>query len=257
MLDKILAAKRNRLAGQKKKTPLETLKDRVSMSPATRNFRQALLGENISIIAEIKKASPSLGDITPGIDIRRTAVLYEEAGAAAISVITEEDYFKGSPSFIREVKDSVKLAVLRKDFIIESYQVYESRYLGADALLLIASILEEKALSDLVKLSFSLNIEPLVEVHTEEDLVKVLQTKAKVIGINNRDLISFETDINTSKDLVPLIGPGKIIVSESGIKSAADVRILRELGVDAVLVGESLMKADDIKAKLTSLIESG
>lgn len=254
MLDQILAAKRKRLTEQKKKLPFQILKDRVSLSPATRNFRQALLGENVSIIAEIKKASPSLGDIALDIDVKKTALLYEGAGAAAISVLTEEDYFKGNSDFIKVVKGSVKLPILRKDFIFKPYQVYESRYLGADALLLIASILEEKTLKDLVQLSYFLNLEPLVEVHTEEDLAKALKTKAKVIGVNNRDLNSFKTDIDTTKRLIPLMGLDKIVVSESGIKDAKDVKMLKNLGVDAILVGESIIKSGDYMKKIKELL---
>ncbi len=253
MLKKVLEAKKTRLGAQKKQLPLEILKNRVSLSLVTRNFRQALLGQKLSIIAEIKKASPSLGDIAPDLDIVATAVKYEQGGAAAISVLTEEDYFKGAPEFIELVKEVVRIPVLRKDFIFDEYQVYESRYLGADALLLIATILDQKTLSDLVDLALKLNIEPLVEVHTEEDLDKALNTKAKVIGVNNRDLNTFETSLDVSANLIPKIGSDRIKVSESGIKDAGDVSRLKELGVDAILVGETLVKSSDMKEMIASL----
>ncbi len=254
MLEEILKAKKKRLASQKNQLGLEVLKNRSSLVPAARNFRQALLGEDISVIAEIKKASPSLGDIALDLDIAKTAISYEEGGASAISVLTEEDYFKGELSFIKSVKEATRIPVLRKDFIFEEYQIYESKYLGADAVLLIATILEKEVLKQLVDISMSLNIEPLVEIHTEEDLKKTLVTKAKVIGINNRDLKTFDTDIKVTQRLISSVGSGKIIVSESGIKTKEDVKWLKSLGVDAILVGESIVKAEDSKAKIQSLI---
>ena len=254
MLEEILEAKKKRLESQKTQLSLDVLKNRCSLMPAVRNFRQALLGEDISVIAEIKKASPSLGDIAPDLDIAKTAVSYEEGGASAISVLTEEDYFKGEPSFIKSVKEAIRIPVLRKDFIFEEYQIYESKYLAADAVLLIATILEKKVLRELVDISILLNIEPLVEVHTQEDIEKTLQTKARVIGINNRDLQTFDTDLKVTQRLISLVGSGKIIVSESGIKNNEDVRWLKSLGVDAILVGESIIKAEDSKEKIQSLI---
>lgn len=254
MLKEILDAKKRRLAVAKEQTPLEILKDRISLAPKSRNFRQALLGQNLSIIAEIKKASPSLGDIVPDLDIQKTAIDYEKGGVSAISVLTEEDYFKGASEHIKIVKENVRIPVLRKDFLFEEYQIYESRYLGADALLLIAAILDESLLSSLVDLSLSIDIEPLVEVHSEEDLRKALKTEAKVFGINNRDLSTFKTDISTTERLISLIGNGKIIISESGIKSAQDVKMLKQLGVDAILVGESIVKSGDFKKKIEQLM---
>ena len=255
MLEEILQAKKKRLESQKTQLSIDVLKNRCSLMRSTRNFRQALLGEDISVVAEIKKASPSLGDIAPDLDIAKTAVSYEEGGASAISVLTEQDYFKGESSFIKTVKEATRIPVLRKDFIFEEYQIYESKYLGADAVLLIATILEKEILRQLVDISLSLNIEPLVEVHTEEDLKKTLGTKAKVIGINNRDLKTFETDIKVTQRLISSVGSGKIIVSESGIKNNEDVRWLKSLSVDAILVGESIVRATDLKKKIESLIK--
>ncbi len=254
MLKEILRAKKARLSEQKKVLSIDVLEKRAKLKSATRNFRQSLLGTDTSVIAEIKKASPSLGDIAPDIDIKRIAVLYEEGGACAISVLTEQDYFKGAPEFIGLVKEAVRIPVLRKDFILDEYQVFESRYLGADAVLLIATILEKNKLKELIDLSLSLKIEPLVEVHNEEDLEKALSTSVKVIGINNRDLKTFDTDLNVSERLISKVGNGKIIVSESGIKTKQDVERLKGLGFDAILVGESIVKESDFKAKIQSLI---
>jgi len=253
MLKEILKAKKTRLAVQKEQLPLDTIKNRLSLASAPRNFRQALLGQSLSVIAEIKKASPSAGDINPNLDVSKTATLYEKAGAAAISVLTEEDYFKGHPGYIAEVKAASRLPVLRKDFILDKYQVYESRLIGADALLLIATILEVSLLKELIDLALSLKVEPLVEVHTSADLDKTLSTKAKIIGINNRDLETFKTDLAVTEKLLPLIDKERIVVSESGIKSADDAKYLKDLGVDAILVGESLVRASNIKEMLTSL----
>lgn len=255
MLEEILEAKKKRLESQKTQLSLDVLKNRCSLMPAARNFRQSLLGEDISVIAEIKKASPSLGDIAPDLDIAKTAVSYEEGGASAISVLTEEDYFKGESSYIKSVKEATRIPVLRKDFIFEEYQVYESKYLGADAVLLIATILEKEVLKQLVDICMSLNIEPLVEVHTQEDIEKTLQAKAKVIGINNRDLKTFETDIKVTQQLISLVGSGKVIVSESGVKTKEDVKWLKSLGVDAILVGESIVRATNLRKKIESLIK--
>ena len=255
MLEEILEAKKKRLESQKTQLSLDVLKNRCRLMRSARSFRQALLGEDISVVAEIKKASPSLGDIAPDLDIAKTAVFYEEGGASAISVLTEEDYFKGESSFIKTVKEATRIPVLRKDFIFEEYQIYESKYLGADAILLIATILEKEILRQLVDISLSLNIEPLVEVHIQEDIEKMLQTKARVIGINNRDLKTFETDTKVTQRLISSVGSGKIIVSESGIKSKEDVRWLKSLGVDAILVGESIVRSTNLRKKIESLIK--
>ena len=253
MLEKILEAKRKRLGLQKQKLPLETVKNRASLAGATRSFRQALLGQGLSVIAEIKKASPSAGDINLNLDVSQTALTYEKAGAAAISVLTEEDYFKGHPDFIKEVKSISRLPVLRKDFILEEYQLYESCLIGADAVLLIATILEGSLLRKLVDLALKLNIEPLVEVHTSEDVDKALKTKAKIIGINNRNLKTFKTDLAVTERLLPLIGRERIVVSESGIKQRTDIEFLKGLGVDAVLIGEAIVRAPNIEEMLAGL----
>ncbi|TET53498.1 MAG: indole-3-glycerol phosphate synthase TrpC [Actinobacteria bacterium] len=252
MLDEIIEAKRKRIAAQKQKLPLEVIKERAALKKTTRNFREALLGKNLSLIAEIKKASPSRGDIAPDINVGEIAKTYEDSDASAISVLTEEDFFKGQPEYIEIVKENSSLPVLRKDFVLEEYQVYESRYLGADALLLISAILDENELRKLAKLTHKLNMEPFIEVHSEEELKTALGAEAKVIGINNRNLKTFETDLKTTERLIKLVGKDRIVVSESGIKTGKDAAWLKSLGVDAILVGESIVSAPDIKKMIES-----
>lgn len=253
MLEKIIDAKKIRLNRAKEVISLSNLKSQVRNCDQARDFRGALAEQGISIIAEIKRASPSLGDIAIGLDINQTAIDYEQAGADAISVITEQDYFKGCPEYIKIAKENTKIAVLRKDFLFEEYQIYESRFLGADALLLIAAILEKEQLADLVELTISLGMEPLVEVHNEDDIDKINGTSARVIGINNRDLNTFHTDLHVTENLISKIDNGKVVVSESGIKEAKDVMWLKKLGVNAILVGESIVRSDNFKNKIIDL----
>ncbi len=252
MLDEIVEAKRKRITAQKEKLPLEVIKERVALKQTTRNFRETLLGQDLSLIAEIKKASPSRGDIAPDINVGEIAKTYEDSNASAISVLTEEDFFKGQPEYIKIVKENSSLPVLRKDFVLEEYQVFESRYLGADALLLISAILDENELNKLVKLTYKLNMEPLIEVHSEEELKTALGTETKIIGINNRNLKTFEIDLKTTERLIQLVAKDRIVVSESGIKTGKDAAWLKSLGVDAILVGESIVSASDIKTMIES-----
>jgi indole-3-glycerol phosphate synthase len=179
---------------------------------------------------------------------------YAEGGAAAISVLTEANYFMGSNEHLAAIKEVVGLPLLRKDFIFDPYQVYESRAYGADALLLVAAILSQEQLKDLVSLSHGLGLGCLVEVHNEGEMERAVHSDAEIIGINNRDLNTFTVDINTTRRLRPLVPKGKIIVSESGIRSRKDVEKLRRWGVDAVLVGEALVTASDIRAKMKELL---
>lgn len=220
----------------------------------TRDFAASLASnDGIRIIAEVKKASPSKGVIRADFDPLSIGKGYEENGAAAISVLTEEVYFQGSLEYLLLVKSNTKIPVLRKDFIIDEFHVYESRASGADAILLIAAILEEAQLKDLLDLSTSLGMATLVEVHEESEVESALKSGAKIIGINNRNLKTFKTDINTTKRLAPLIPKDRIIVSESGINSHADIISLKEAGVNAFLVGESLMRENDFGKKLREL----
>ena len=255
ILDNIHKHKLTEVAENKRRAPLDTLKERIPKVPAAKSFGAALKsGANIRIIAEIKKASPSLGVIRKDFHPVEIARIYETGGAAAISVLTDEKFFQGSLSYLTEVKKAVGLPILRKDFIIDPYQIYEARAAGADAILLIAAMLSGDEIQDYLALSGSLGMECLVEVHSEEELKNVLQTNAHIIGINNRNLATFVTDMATTLRLRQMIPGGKTVVSESGIKTRGDVETLLKAGVGAILVGETLMKSQDISAKLRELL---
>jgi len=255
ILDEIYKYKLSEVAENKKRISVETLKEQIKKRQSTRSFGAALKSDtNIRIIAEIKKASPSLGIIREDFNPAEIARIYEASGAAAISVLTDEEFFQGSLFYLTEVKKSVNLPILRKDFIIDTYQIYEARSAGADAVLLIAALLSKEEMQRYLDLAGELGMDCLVEVHSEIELKKVLQTNADIIGINNRDLATFTTDLETTLRLRPIIPAEKIVVSESGIKSRADVVKLIKEGVGAILVGETLMKSDDISAKLHELL---
>lgn len=224
--------------------------------PPPLDLASAIAGENVRLIAEVKKASPSRGIIRHDFKPAGIAEIYVKSGAAAISVLTETKYFGGSLSYLKEIKQSLTTPVplLRKDFIIDPYQVYESRAHGADSLLLIVSVLSKAQLVELLTLSHELGMHCLVEVHNETELNTAIESGARIIGVNNRDLLTFETDLSTTERLRPLIPHGRLVVSESGIKSHRDIERLRELKVNAVLVGEALMSAPDIAAKIKELL---
>ena len=209
---------------------------------------------HINLIAELKKASPSRGIIRGDFNPTKIALSCQANGASALSVLTDERFFEGSLKILREVKERVTIPILRKDFIIDEYQIYESIYWGADAILLIANILTAEELARFYKISKKLGMDVLVEVHTEEDVEKALKSGAAIIGINNRDLNTFRVDISTTQRLVRLIPDSKITISESGIKTYEDVMFLKSLGVDAVLIGETFMEADDIPAKIREIM---
>ncbi|MCX7661953.1 MAG: indole-3-glycerol phosphate synthase TrpC, partial [Candidatus Omnitrophica bacterium] len=218
---------------------------------------EAIVQKNkISLIAEIKKASPSSGIIRENFSPSEIARDYTQAGAQAISVLTEEEYFFGSIQHLREVREATNLPLLRKDFIFDKYQVYESCYFGADAILLIAEILSQEKLLELYRLAKELNLDCLVEAHTEKALKKILKIKEiENIGINNRNLSTLEVDLKTTERLYPLIPKEKIVVVESGIKSYRDLLFLKILGVKAVLIGEALMRAENIKEKVKEFLQ--
>lgn len=258
VLDKILERKRQEVERRQLVLPLLELKRRVRDLPPARSFLAPSKDTSkTQIIAEIKKASPSAGIIRSEFDPIEIAQSYYTGGAAAISVLTEEDFFQGSIHYLRQVKEAIPLPVLRKDFVIHPYQVYESKYYGADALLLIATILRAEELKDLVALCLDIGLEPLVEVHSQPDLDKALATKATLIGINNRDLSTMKTDLSNTQELLESIPPTKIIISESGIKTREDIVRLESWGVKAFLIGEVLMRAEDIKGKLKELLGQG
>jgi indole-3-glycerol phosphate synthase len=252
ILDKIVADKKAELAQQKQAIPFSLLKESLAQHKPL-DFRSALSGTSIKLIAEIKKASPSKGLLCPDFKPAEMAQIYEKSGAAAISVLTEINYFQGSPEHLKDIREKVNLPLLRKDFIFDEYQVYETAIIGADALLLIAAILNQKQLANLLNLSHSLGLACLVEIHDKIELEKALQSGAEIIGINNRDLKTFETDIETTRQLRDFIPRGKIIVSESGIKGHDDIKKLESWGINAALVGEALVTAQDIPRRIKEL----
>lgn len=257
ILNEIISNTTDELKQRKYDLPLSELERIIKKQPLPLNFASALRGEGIKLIAEIKKASPSRGMIRADLNPVETARIYASSGASAISVLTEAKYFRGSLAFLKEVQMALKkkpLPLLRKDFIVDPYQVYESRAYGADSLLLIVAILKPEELRELLELSRELDMLCLVEVHNENELATALECDAGIIGINNRDLKTFEVDLAVTERLRPLIPPEKIIVSESGIKTRKDIEKLIHLGVNAVLIGESLVSEQDIAAKIRELL---
>jgi indole-3-glycerol phosphate synthase len=243
---------------RKCRLPLVELKRMALKQPPPLDLALALRGDKIRLIAEVKKASPSRGVIRHNFNLVEIARTYADNGASAISVLTEAKYFQGSLDYLKDVKQALgsRLPLLRKDFILNPYQVYESRAYGADGLLLIVAILKPERLDKLLKLSHKLGMTCLVEVHNEAELQVALKSGARIIGINNRDLKTFTVDLSTTERLRPLVPKDRIVVSESGIKSRGDIEELERLGIDAVLVGEVLMSATDIAAKMRKLLLS-
>ena len=257
ILDKIVADVAIELVEKKRRVPLaEMAKRAITQSPPL-DFAAALRGDTVRLIAEVKKASPSRGIICPDFNPVRIARIYADNGATAISVLTEPKYFLGSLEYLRDIKKALAdkpLPLLRKDFIIDPYQVYEARAYGADCVLLIAAILSPKKLGELLQLSRQLGMMNLVEIHNEAELDTAIKYGASIIGINNRDLTSFEVDLKTTSKLRPLIPPDRITVSESGIKNRQDMQKLKEWGINAALIGEALMSVPDIAAKMKELL---
>ena len=255
ILDDIVAAKRGELEVQRAEVPLEALGRRIAEQPRPLNLSGALLGDQVRLIGEVKKASPSRGLLCPDFDPVRLATTYAENGAAAISVLTDPR-FQGTLEHMEAVKQAVAAhgtPVLRKDFIFDPYQVHEARAHGADALLFIVAVLDLDQLTELLALSRQFWMQCLVEVHTQSELETALAAGAEIIGINNRDLRTFTTNLSVTRELAPSIPRGKVVVSESGIDSREDILGLRELGVHAVLVGEALVTAVDVGAKVREL----
>ncbi len=250
-LSEIIERKRQRLESVKQAVPLESFEVR----KGSHRFRQALLRDGINIIAEFKRRSPSKGAIRAEANLRQIVTSYEAGGAAAISVLTEEDYFSGSLEDLRLAKQSVDLPVLRKDFIIDDYQVYESAAAGADAVLLIVAALDdEKLLSLRALIEDELSMDALIEVHTREEMQRAIACGASVIGVNNRNLHTFEVSLETSLSLAAEVPTEAALISESGLKSATDLARLRDAGFRGFLIGESLMRSDDPGAALRDLM---
>jgi len=257
ILDKIIESKKKVLSKSKLECNINQLEVIVDKLPEVLDFKNALKKQNtndIRIIAEVKKASPSKGIIREDFDPLKIARQYEANNAAAISILTESEFFMGKLDFLREIKIAVNIPLLRKDFLFDPYQIYEARANGADAVLLIAAILEKSLLEELLFVVKKLSMNALVEVHTKEELKKVLQTDAEIIGINNRNLNTFDTNIQTSIDLMADIPESKVIVTESGIKTKEDIQKLSKAGVDAFLIGESFMRADNPGEMLNSFV---
>lgn len=253
ILDEIVATKRVELSAQRKAFPLKDLRLRAESMPRTRDFEAALRGRSIALIAEIKKASPSKGLLRAHAEPRAIAEAYANNGASAISVLTDRQYFQGDLADLGAARLGCKAPFLRKDFIIDEYQVYESRMAQADAILLIARLLSDTQLRDYLSLARSLGLESLVEVHNEPEVERALIAGATIIGINNRNLADFTVDLGTTERLARLVPRDRLIVSESGISSSSDVERMSRAGVDAVLVGEALMRADDTAAMVREL----
>jgi indole-3-glycerol phosphate synthase len=260
ILDQIIDTKREEIAAAKSRVSLEELKSRARGMEKPRNFFQAVTNPGkkpVNLIAEVKKASPSAGVIRADFDPAEIARQYEAAGADALSVLTDEKYFQGKMDDLRAVRAAVSLPVLRKDFLIDAYQVYESRAAGADAVLLIAECLETSHLIDLQILATELTMTCLIEVHDLDNLMRVRDQvigfphrSYSLLGINNRDLRTFKTDLGTTLRMCELVADRRVLVSESGIKTAQDIRKLKEAGVAAVLIGEELMRSGDIGEKI-------
>ncbi|MBV1905944.1 MAG: indole-3-glycerol phosphate synthase TrpC [Pseudomonadales bacterium] len=259
VLDEILATKSQEVAQRKLEQPLTDIQALIVDLPPTRGFQKHLSDTIVSgkaaIIAEIKKASPSKGIIRADFNPADIAKKYEQGGASCLSVLTDEKYFQGHSRYLKEARQQVQLPAIRKDFIVDSYQIYESRLMGADAILLIVSALNQEQLESFYALALSLSLDVLVEVHDELELESALRLDSPVIGINNRNLKTFSTDINTTIRLRSLIPDSLIVVSESGIRNAEDIRNLREHDVHAFLIGESLMREPDPGYALNILLD--
>lgn len=258
-LEMIVKYKVKEVAGQMAEISQGELKGMVSQMPATRSFKQAISRPGgVNLIAEVKKASPSKGLIRENFDHLAIAEAYTSAGAAAISVLTDRKFFQGSPEFLREIRQVTELPLLRKDFIINPYQIYQARVWGADAVLLITAILSDTELVEYQGLAKELGLDCLVEVHNAEELIRALAAGASLLGINNRDLKTFRTDLNTTFLLKKLIGlPNTVVVSESGINTREDVLQLEKAGIQAMLVGEALVRHAELEPQVRRLLGAG
>lgn len=261
ILDTIASSTKKRVEKSKRKAPLYDLISQIYCNGGIQRFNvrenfafeNVLKGEGISFICEVKKASPSKGIISEGFPYQNIAKEYEEAGASAISVLTEPDYFKGMDFHLGEISGTVNIPVLRKDFIVDEYQIYESKILGADAVLLICRLLSTDMLKKYIGICDELGLSALVEAHTKEEVISAVKAGARVIGVNNRDLATFKVDIQNCIRLRNYVPEGIVYVAESGIRTREDISMLEKAGVDAVLIGEALMRSSDKKAMLSCL----
>ncbi len=257
ILDEIITYKKTELEARKAEIPIKILSTAIWNLPLPLDFKEALMPSpdgRIRVIAEVKKASPSKGVIREDFNHLEIAETYQRNGASALSVLTDRNFFQGSIDYLSEIRQHVTIPLLRKDFVFDEYQIFEARGYGADAVLLIAAVLDDKELHDFVELAFNLGMTPLVEVHDEIELERTLKTNAELIGINNRNLQTFKTDLNTTIRLIDGIPDDKIVISESGINTKDDIKTLKEAGVDAFLIGEALMREADIGKKLREFV---
>ena len=255
MLDEIVEKTKQRIENEKKIIPLDDLKNEVSEMDITMDFpfKKALSEDGISIIAEVKKASPSKGLISEDFDYLSIARDYENAGASAISVLTEPYFFKGSDDYLSEIAENVSIPILRKDFVVDEYMIYQAKALGASAVLLIVAVLDTVQLKKYLDLAHDLGLSAIVETHDGDEIQRALTVGAEIIGVNNRNLKDFSVDIENSISLRRCVSGDVIFISESGIKTKEDVTRLKENDVDAVLIGETLMKSDDKSAAIFEL----
>jgi indole-3-glycerol phosphate synthase len=262
ILDEIMAYKRDELERQRLAIPLADLRARAADQPPPLDFAAALGGEGVRLIAEVKRASPSRGVLCPDFDPVHLALIYAKNGAAAISVLTDNKFFQGKLEYLSRVKSAVSrlqspIPVLRKDFIFDPYQVAEARAFGADALLLIVGLLSDKMLSELLALTHDFGMTALIEVHDEEEVARALRLRPHVVGINNRNLRDFSVDLSVFGRLRSLLSHDLVVVAESGVQTVADIRRLGTMGADAVLVGEALITAYDMAAKVREFVKGG
>lgn len=254
ILDTIVAQKKKEIQKQKIRMPQEKIANIIAGDKRSgRSFKQALAQKGLSLIAEVKKASPSKGLLRADFDPLALSCCYEKNGAAAISVLTDEQFFQGSLENLQLVKTNTGLPVLRKDFLIDPYQLYEAKLYGADAVLLIAAILNKQELKAFIEISRELKLDALVETHSANELETALFCGAEIIGINNRDLQTFNTDLQVTIGLIDQVPPNILAVSESGISTSEHMQILADAGVDAVLVGEALVTSSDVASKVKEL----
>ncbi|WKY45858.1 indole-3-glycerol phosphate synthase TrpC [Eubacteriaceae bacterium ES2] len=253
ILDRIVESTKIRLEKLKAQQSLQGIMDQIIPKEDPFAFEKALKNNDLAFICEIKKASPSKGIIDPDFRFLEIAKDYEKAGADAISVLTEPEFFKGSDEILKAVKNVVSLPVIRKDFTIDAYQIYEAAQIGADAILLICAILSEDRLKEYLKIADDLGLSVVVETHDENEVKMALQAGARIIGVNNRNLKTFDVDLNNSIRLRKLVPEDIIFISESGIKTAEDISLLKQNKTDAVLIGESLMRSKNKKDRLNQL----
>lgn len=256
ILDNICEKRREQLEHEKSLCSLADVKAMTKeCSHPVISFSKAIKNDRLSVISEVKKASPSKGLICPDFHPVKIAEEYEKAGANAISCLTEEYYFQGSSKYLCEIRKAVNLPIIRKDFIFDEYQIYEAKNIGANAVLLISAILSSQQMQEYSELAHSLDLECLVEVHNEEEYEKTLSFTPDMLGINNRNLYTFDVDLQTTGRLASIIGEHSVLVSESGIKDNQDMKTVRKLGADAVLIGETLMRSGNISETMKSLRE--